>query len=447
MKPFFYAILSILMLATGCSANADGHEPRSSSNAGPVIDEAHFLDSLGVNIHANYNDGAYARLDKVAQDLQYLGIYHVRTHDGRGLVPFESYAQLAAWGLRFDLVAIPTRIDETLDFAAKLMKEVPGSVASIEGFNEINNERFTFNGLKGLDAALAAQKELYAKAKARSGLADVPVIYFTGGEMFPGGEKVTDFSGLADIANVHAYNHNAMQPRSSIVRALELYGGDAARAPYINTEFGNFTLPKGWPDGKPYWAHFTALGVDEATQTKIVLNSFFEGAQLGIKRSYVYELLDEKLDPEQKLPEFHYGLFTFNHEPKASAKALRNLTRFLRGTDSKKAESVIHASVENVPDGIGRITIRRADGSLLIALWNRAEFWTWDQHSSTPVSNAKVPVAVRASAGEGSLEASVFDPVTNTQAPVIGDPANFKVPVPDYPVLVWLRAGASSPNP
>ena len=447
MKPLFYAILSILMLATGCSANADGHEPRSPEVAGPVIDEAHFLDSLGVNIHANYNDGAYARLDRVAQDLEYLGIYHVRTHEGRGVVPFESYAQLAAWGLRFDFIALPNRIDETLDFAARLMKEKPGSVASIEGFNEINNERFSYNGLKGLDAALAAQRELYAKVKANSELADLPVIYFTGGEMFSGGEKVSDLSGLADMANVHAYNHNALQPRNSIVRALDFYSGSAAQLPYVNTEFGNFTLPKGWPEGKPFWAHFTALGVDEATQAKIVLNSFFEGAQLGVRRSYVYELLDEKPDPEQKLSEFHYGLFTFDHEPKASAKALRNLTRFLRGTASKKPGSAIQANAVNIPDGIGRITIRRADGGLIIALWNRAEFWTWDQHSSKPVKNAKVPVVVEASAGKGELEAIVFDPMANTQVPVTGNPEHFKVSVPDYPVLVWLKADASSPNP
>ena len=441
MKPFFYAILSILTLVTGCSANAGGREPLSSAAAGPEIDEARFLDSFGVNIHANYNDGAYARLDKVAQDMEYLGLHHVRTHHGRGVVPYESYARLAAWGLRFNFIVLPDKIDETLDFAARLMNDVPGSVVSIEGFNEINNERFSYEGLEGLEAAKAAQKALYAKVKERKELAGLPVLYFTGGEMFAGGKKASDLSGMADFANVHAYNHNALQPRDSIVGALGLYSGAAARAPFINTEFGNFTLPKGWPEGKPYWAHYTALGVDETTQAKIVLNSFFEGAQLRVKRSYVYELLDEKLDPEMKLPEFHFGLFTFDHEPKASAKVLRNLTRFLDGTTSKSPGKTVEAKAVNVPDGVGRITIRRADGSVLIALWSRAEFWTWDQNTSKPVKNARVPVAVQAAPGQDGLTASVFDPITNTQTPVVGSLAHFQVPVPDYPVLVWLRAG------
>ena len=148
----------------------------------------------------------------------------------------------------------------------------------------------TYRGITGEGAARAAQAALYSKVKAKPELSGVPVLFLTGGQ------KTDDISGMADIANFHAYSSNALQPRQFISRAMREYGGAAAQLPQSNTEFGNFTLPEGWPDKKPYWANYTQLGVDQATQAKMILNAFFEGIDLGIGHSYVYELLDQKPD-------------------------------------------------------------------------------------------------------------------------------------------------------
>ena len=408
-------------------------------HAEAAIPERDFLDRFGVNVHLNYTDGAYARLDQVEADMRYLGLVHVRTYGGSEIVPPESYARLAAGGLRFNLIASSDRIAETVDFAARLNSQVPGSVVSVEGFNEINNWPVAYGGAQGEVAARAAQAALYAGVKGRTELKDVPVLYFTGGA------ETHDVSGMADFVNVHAYSNNALQPRPFIKGALRQYRGAAAQLPRLNTEFGNFTLPAGWPEEKPYWANQTQLGVDEETQAKIVLNSFFEGIELGFARSYAYELLDQKHDPDGSQPEFHYGLFTFDHQPKASAKALHRLTGFLARTRSNAFTGTVQPQLRNPDDVIGEVAIRRADGSMIVALWNRSEFWRWDQNLSVPTDPPPMVATLVAGGRRGRIAASVFDPLMDTVRSLKVDGGGaVDVKVPDYPVLVHLRARKGS---
>jgi len=406
---------------------------------GVTVTEAAFLDSLGVNVHVKYNDGAYANLGKVVEDLNYIGFSHVRTAAGGGVVPIESYIRMAQDGVRFNLLARNLPTDVTINFAAEMAQREPGSVVSIEGFNEINNWPVTFNGETSENAAKAAQAELYAKVKAHPSLARLPVFYFTGGT------ATSDISRMADFATIHAYNNNATQPGSWIGRELRQFSGSAATLPRTNTEFGNFTLPRQWPEGKPYWAGATALGVDEDTQARIVLNGFLEGVAWGFRRSYVYELLDQKPDPQMKQPQFHFGLFTSAHEPKAAATALRNLTGFLRQTGSGPSLGTVQARVDETSDDLGWVRIRRKDGSLILAVWNREPMWTWNQTSSRPVESAMIPAEITLSAPAAGAQASVFDPITNTRRPLsAATGGGFSVSVPNYPLLVWIRPAAAT---
>lgn len=409
----------------------------------PSIDEEAFQDSLAVNIHANYNDGAYADLAKVLKDLRYLGITHVRTSAGGGIVPFESYVPLAKGGLKFTLIIGGGAIAQGVNFSERLNKSVPGSVAAIEGFNEVNNWPVSHEGLKGEDGARAGQRALYSAAKSRSVLQNVPVFYFTGGK------PVADLSGMADFCNVHAYNNNGTPPGSWIPLALKQFEGAAADMPCVNTEFGNFSLPEAWPAGKPFWSGPTALGVDETAQAKVVLGGYLEGAAHGIKRSYVYELLDQKPDPDGRNAEFHFGLFRHNHTPKPAAKAVRNMIQFLAADKTGKGNTP-EVRLESPSDKIRSLAIRRSDGSVVVALWNRAYFWTWSQTSSRPVVNSPVTVRLNVTSA-GRLPriatAALHDPLkeqSSTLTPKAG--GTFEVLVPDYPVLVRFNPVNEGPG-
>jgi hypothetical protein len=435
MTPLARIASTVLLASLGGSAAFSAGTPLPVPPDGVVVTEDAFLDSLGVNVHVNYNDGAYANLDKMAEDLRYIGFRHIRTHAGGGVVPIASYVRLGNSGLRFNLIArTNTAADTSVNFAAQLMKQAPGSVASVEGFNEINNWPVTYRGEKSENAAKAAQAELYSKVKANPELARVPVLYFTGGT------AVSDLSGMADVANVHAYNNNANQPGPWLTLAMRQFSGEAAQLPRMNTEFGNFALPEGWPAGKPWWGSATALGVDQDTQARITLNAIIEGTARGFARGFIYELLDEKPDPAMKYSGMHYGLFTFTHQPKAAATALHNLTGFLREPASSGASGTVSATVEETSDSIGWIGIRRKDGGLVLAVWNRSPLWRWNQQSSTPVKSAMMSAPIRVTSNAAKVQAEVFDPLTGTRRPLESvTEGYFDLSVPNYPLLVWLK--------
>ena len=414
---------------------AESESPDAPASAEASVSEDAFTDSLGVNVHLNYTDGAYVDLDRVAKDLDFLGIHHVRTHEGGETVAFEHYEKLARAGLKYTFIVPWDRITKTIDFAERLEKRVPGSVVAIEGFNEIDNWPVVYRDLQGEEAARAAQAFLYSEVRKRDALNGIPVLHFTGSE------NVETLSAMSDIANIHSYNNNGMQPGHFIKNGLNKMKKVTGASPIMNTEFGNITIPPDWPASKPYWANHTELGVDQDAQAKMILNGYFEGIALGVKRTYVYELLDQKVDPAGKEPQFHFGLFTFRHEPKKSAKALRNLTQFLENTRKQGRHDPVKAMLKPPIDGIGSIEIRRSDNSAILALWSRAEFWRWDQHSSEPVEPDPVNVSIVTTSAEMKVSAKVFDPMTNIEEALEINPAGeIGLTVPEYPILVLLES-------
>lgn len=190
-----------------------GAAERYVDRTAQVMRADRFIDTIGVNVHMQYLDGPYGDVGKVMELFKFLGVRHARdvVPDGaRGIV-----RRMAYDGIRFNLfVTGDWRKGGTLEYIRHLEANVPRSVASIEGYNEINNWQQTFDGRSGALAAIAAQKSLYEAIKAHPELKHIPVIDLTGFEMIkePGFEYGRTLHGFADVMNVHAYAQNGFQP-------------------------------------------------------------------------------------------------------------------------------------------------------------------------------------------------------------------------------------------
>jgi hypothetical protein len=344
-----------------------------------------------VNIHLNYKDTAYADAAAVARDLQYLGIRHVRdglpmAWSAGGAHP-EDFAYIAKAGSKFDFVVGGGKAfdpDITAARADEVSTLIPGAIDAIEGFNEINNWPVTYKGATSPAAADAAMRALYAALHADPHLSGLPVYDMTGAP------TPLDLAGRADFANAHPYPHNGNPP--AIAADPDLKGHVGAS---VITEIGNFSLPATWPAGKPWWEGYTMLGVDEESQAKSILLSYFSAAEAGIKRTYVYELLDEKTDPESKRPEFHYGLFHHDHSPKAAAVAIHNLTTFLTsaggdGPQPATDDEPPPLKLLNAPPGAHMLYIRGGPKTWFAVVWVDAPFWRWTGPIAEPVRSAAV---------------------------------------------------------
>ena len=419
-----------LVLAATIGAGTALSQPQAQS---PQTDAPVFLDSLGVNVHFNYKDTLYANLDASIRALKYLGVTHIRQDfpsewSPGGMEP-EDLVGLARAGMRFDFVVDaegsfdPARLRSRAD---ALEQTAPCSFDAIEGFNEINNWPVTYRGEKSVPAAEAGMHALYAALRQDPRLAGVQIYDMTGDPTDP-----VSLAGRADALNVHPYPQNGEAPALAKLPILQ-----RRDYPRVATETGNFSLPASWPKDKPWWEGYTMLGIDETSQAKSVLLAYFEAAELGVSRTYIYELLDEKPDPQDDQPQFHYGLFRTDYSPKPAATAIHNLTTLL-GSDARPAPAqAAPATIPDPPPGLHQLAIRKNSQTWALALWHDAAYWRWVEPKAFPVQPPPIQVRLHLDGAPRSL--ALADPLTGarTPLPVAADPI---VDVPEYPVLIMVE--------
>jgi hypothetical protein len=365
-----------------------------------AISASALIEMIGVNVHMRYNDGAYRNSQSVLQGLQYLGIRNIRDQmPGTGtqadMQARDTLRRMAFGGIRSDLIYsngwLPS---QAIELVRNLEKAVPRSVEFVEGYNEINNFPVAYEGLSGAEGAAAGQRALYRAIKGDPDLKPIRVIDMTGLEEIANTtfRRGPSLEGYADVMNLHVYAQNGLQPgiwinpeKSSATKLIEQPPAKAI------TEFGYASMPQsGW----------LVIGVDERTQAKGLLNGIFDAAKSGYEKLYIYELLDQKPDPQGQELQFHFGLFTFDNRPKLAAQAIRNLTQVLRPSDSKGSVSgyqdrqnpepkllappPIQLAVQPTTDEhrIYTLSVVKSDGTLLAAAWQEPAFW--DRASGQP---------------------------------------------------------------
>jgi hypothetical protein len=381
-----------------------------SAKEGRIMRASDMIRLTGVNTHMTYNDGAYANSENVLKDLQFLGVSHIRdslpgADSQPALQGRDALRRLVHQGVKLNIF-FPSGWNATsIAWLRSLEAAAPGAIVSVEGYNEINNFPPKFEGLSGPAAAKAGQKALYDAIKSDPVLKHVPVLDMTGFEMIkdPTFTYGTTLDDYADVLNVHAYAQNGAPPGIWInPERPAIYKGLKAELPKTITEFGYSSRPE---------SNWGFIGVDERTQAKGILNGLFDAARSGYDRVYLYELLDEKPDPELKDLGFHFGLFTFANEPKLAARAIRNLTQVLgsaAGADKERTDPLpSNTSIDVKIDGpddnmpVFWIVLLRENGSPIVALWRETPFW--DRANGRPLEAPSIPAKVSFGKACGSI--------------------------------------------
>ena len=389
-------------VAAACIAVLAGPATAQTAQS-PFLGNAAFLDTIGINQHLNYLDGAYANHLKVLASLQYLGIRHVR--DAAPQMQNNSSALLSRYitfgraGIKFTLLPMGGKLDVTLprDLAQMraLQTAVPGSVEAVEGVNEM--ERSTtvpFAGLVGQPAVLASQKYIYETVKADPLFKGVPVYSYT--------STKADLP-TKDYFNGHLYPQRG-DPADDVARlwisrawnTADVLSGKIKR---VLTEFGYPTRPD------------ANYGVDELTQAKLTLTFLMDAARVGVTRSYIYELVDQKPDAVGKDAEKHFGLFRNDFTAKPAATAIHNLTTILADSEAKGRalpQSLAYA-VGPLPTGGRSLLLRRSDGAFFIVVWDETRVWNATTLEPVP------PVSKTTTVKFGSDQnVAVFDPMISS---------------------------------
>ncbi|RRA48350.1 hypothetical protein D1Y84_08670 [Acidipila sp. EB88] len=331
-----------------------------------------FESMQGVNVHMEYGDGLYSNYKQVLSDLQYLGITHIR--DGvnspgytAGLY-FPDIEYLLDNGIFADMI-ISTQGPEcgnpsnstaacalplNMQAVDTLLQHKAGSVTSVEGLNEINNEA----GVTEAEAQ-AMQTGTYSATKADAGLGkSVPVLDFTGLNLHPAVSP-----GSFDQANIHPYPKQGAEPEATFEENMTyLYSGNPTAKAI--TEFGYRSVPDGGD------------GVNEFAQADMTLNGIMDAAADGYSSIYLYELLDAYAGQ-------YYGLFHYDDGgPKLAATYIHNLNTVLP-RDRASNPVVVKAIEVGLPGTARQVALTASNGDVYVFTWNEVNSWNVAQQTYT----------------------------------------------------------------
>ena len=398
----------------------------------PVMRTADFLDKIGVNTHIGsepYNDAA-----KLAAMLAYVGIENVRQTspiDAAGLATMRALGKL---GPRIALV-VNGGGPVDLGGAMRTVNALAPYLNAVEGVNEVAIWPIAYKGLKGVDAAVALQKDLYAEVRATPALAKAAVYIFTLGGVDPAAfPSIGDLSAYTDFANIHSYPPHGLRPIFVLHAAIAGGRTNAPSKPVVITETGYYTLPQ----------HAEWGGVPEAVQASYILGLLLDQAAAGVARTYLYDLIDDGEDPKQVNREDHFGLFRHDGRPKLAAGALHAMSAILAdpGRERRtfrtrpfafKAVGVPYNHTGNT------LALQKSDGTNVLAVWNEQQLWDPDTRTGTPVRS----FPTRVEFGTSYRTVVVHDPLVGAD-PVrtLHDVSGLDLDLTDHPLFVVIPPGA-----
>lgn len=349
-----------------------------------------FVDSIGVGTHLTYNDtNYYTNWSATLAALQSLGVRHAR--DGFYNFPAGSpyaarHQQLAAAGIKTDYV-MPIDSSTTPAMVASVAQQV-GDMEAVEGPNECD-----LAGDCGStpDEGISNMLSFMPTVDASGAAAGMPV-FAAALAQYPTFSQVGNLSSEMAYNNLHVY-FNGRYPGNpgwfcsdaqgngcwGLPFWLDTANVDAPGVPVVMTETGYVMTP----NPQQY-------EIPESTGASYIPRTLLLTYMSGVKRTYLYELLDEASSPG-------YGLMDSNMNPKPAFRAVQNLIANLSDKGPSFNPGQLAYSLTGGDSTLRQILFQKRDGSFWLVLWLEQSSWDEQNVVETPVTPENVTLNLKSS--------------------------------------------------
>ena len=411
--------LAATPVAAAPAPSAPAPAPAPSVNTTPAAFSARALrNSVGLGIHAAYNDTAYYDTDRVLAYLLDLGVPWIR--EGIKEFPATWYTNFlgkaANAGIKINLiVGDPTGRDgqfsagEQAALVNSLKTTYAGKFHQLEGPNE-----WDVAGRANWPSELASFYAAYRSAiRAEPSLNGVR---FIGGSMAHAQNFDSYIDRNQEAATFHPYPGGEMPEQGflegQIARARNSAG---AGKPVVATELG-YNNAVGTSSGN--------VGVPEEIAAHYLLREFVYNYASGVEQNFVYQLFDQKpTNPQRTDIEEWFGLVAVEGNPSSSMStwtlrkkpafhAVDRFLDYLQDTGSGALLASLPFEVVNLPGNAVMVPIARADGSYDVAVWLKNRLWSTSSRTLLPDSTASATFRFGAAADVSSYRPSVSGNVT-----------------------------------
>jgi hypothetical protein len=287
--------------------------------------------------------------------------------------------------------------------------------------------------MDGMQAGAAVQHALFKAIKSDRRLSAIPVLTLTtgGGRPSETFEKLGDLSDSANLRNVHIYPQGSdPTPYNYLIPNIAWQTSVVApNLPTVITEAGYYTRPD------------DQYGVSPRVQAVYTLDFVLDAYLLGVRTTYLYELIDDHPDQAGIDRENHFGLFKADGKPKLAAAALHNLTTII-GDGAKPAETDNPPyTVHGLSDRGHSLPLVKTNGYNQLVVWAEPIIWNKATRSELPPPVLTPHVEF----GTVHQNISIYDPMAgSTPIARIGNAGSVDLTVTDHPVIVEWRGGTES---
>jgi hypothetical protein len=425
------AFLSAVALSLVVSKSQNEPLLQVNSSRAPVFEKARrsydFVNSVGVNTHLNYFDCLYGNFPLVERELESVGIRHLR--DGVHLQNpdynrsvYGRWIELGKSGARFDAVVDPRSSLPPL--TPPLLAEVDAlagqTIESFEGPNELDISKM--DNWAVVDRSF--QEQLFKSAREMPGVRPITVI---GPSLafVRNGSSVGDLSDRVDEINLHPYPAGKM-PSIVFPEQTDVAKMMSSSKPIVFTETGYHNAVND---------HHDQPAVSEAAAAKYVPRLFLEDFVRGIQRTYLYEFMDEKADPELGDNQQHWGLIRADGSEKPAFTALKNLIAELQDLNTPAPAQQLSWSINSSNSSVHHLLLQKANGNLDLVLWQ--EVPSYDYRKQVDVRNTSESAVL--TLGQKARNVTLFEPSVQAK-PLQSYTEVVKVPleIPDSPLVVEI---------
>lgn len=389
----FALAAAAVALAIAIVAIADRSSETPTLRGDELSAEA-LVDSIGVVVHFNHVDTAYGRQAELIARLRELGVRHIGDAMPAPDEPLGAGLRAArAAGIRATIGAGDIQRDPRLAVADAIAVLGRDGIDAFQGPNEVDA-----GGDPNWPAKVSHYMPRLVEAVRRQA-AGVPVIgpslvSTLGRRLLP-----PDLPGLY---NTHPYP-GGEPPEPVVQEKLRERPSAASDSPVVFSETGYHNALAATSGGPPASEEAAAVYLP-----RLLVTAF--GA--GVRRTFVYELVDDKPDPALVDPEQHFGLLRNDLSAKPAFAAIRTLIVALKASPGGRPPRRLRWGLRVRGEGkIEQLELVRGDGSRVIALWRPVS--VWDREARRAVRPRALPVEL--SFGVGARDISVWRPSVSTK--------------------------------
>jgi hypothetical protein len=384
-----------------------------------------FVNSIGVNTHLNYFDRSYGDFELVEKELCSSGIRHVR--DGALLqnadynkTLYDRWNKLGNCGIRFDAVVDPRSNlgPITTELLAKIDDLSGHTIESFEGPNEMD-----ISGIPGWASAVRNFQNTLNNAALflpNRGHISVlaPSLAFASH-----GNEFEDTIVEADRGNLHPYPAGRMPsvvfPEQTDL-AREVFGSKQV----VISESGYHNALNDHHDQPP---------VSEKAAAKYIPRLFLEDFARGIPRTYLYEFLDEAVDPGLSNIQLHWGLVRADGAEKAAYRSIKRLIAEINDTAEPALILKFSWSLTPANESIHHLLLQKSNGEFDLILWR--EVSSFDLRTQSDIDNE--PIATVLTLGRKAKHLTLYKPVVQLEPlKTYSNTASISIAVPDHPLVI-----------